>query len=155
MTPRIQFRATDDEYTTIEQNAARAGFTSISQFVKEVVLAYPNSLQNAKNELSFAEIFDEVKNAVEKKVAEVLSDSKVNSRFVLREITPRWHEIPQHENSAQGTIPKTLRASVGKHFFAEVKKGIAFPNVRYTGKVDRYGTAIYEVFKQDEKEEFL
>lgn len=148
MTPRIQFRTTDDEYASIERNAADAGFSSITQFVKELALAYPNPLQTTNNEFSFAEIFEEVKKAVKKKVDEVLSNHDTNPRFVLREITPRWHEIPQHENVAQRTIPKPLRASVGKHFFSEVKKG-NFPNVRYTEKVDKYGTAIYVVNKEN------
>ncbi|MDR0248241.1 MAG: hypothetical protein LBI44_01040 [Oscillospiraceae bacterium] len=156
MAPRIQFRATDEEYEAIEQNALIAGFSSVSQFVKEIALAYPDTIKNSKvSKLSFAEIYQEVTSAVAKKVAEVLANNDINPRFVLREITPswRWHNNPQHENMADGTVPKPLRASVGKHFYNEVKKGKAFPNVRYTGKVDRYGTAIYEVFiKEDEVE---
>jgi len=146
MATRIQFRTTDDEFEIIEKNSTDAGYSSISQFVKELALAYPNTMQNDNAlDLSFAEIYDEVKRAVAEKVANVAENHSEDPRFVLRDITPSWSSIPQHENSSTGTIPKPLRASVGKHFYSEVKKD-KFPNIRYTGKVDKYGTAIYEVY---------
>jgi len=149
MAPRIQFRTTDDEFVIIEKNASDAGFSSTSQFVKELALAYPNTMQNANAlDSSFAEIYDEVKRAVAAKVAKVVENPSENPRFVLRDITPSWSSVPQHENSLTGTIPKPLRASVGKHFYSEVKKE-KFPKIRYTGKVDKYGTAIYQVHLND------
>ncbi len=149
MAARIQFRITDNEFVIIEKNSTDAGYSSISQFVKELALAYPNTVQNANSlDLSFAEIYEEVKMAVANKVNKVAANSSEDPRFVLRDITPSWSSIPQHENSSTGTIPKPLRASVGKHFYSEVQKK-RYPNVRYTGKVDKYGTAIYEVYFED------
>ncbi|MEL7568360.1 MAG: hypothetical protein AAGU27_26275 [Dehalobacterium sp.] len=155
MTPRIQFRTTDDEFAIIEKNSIDAGYSSISQFVKELALAYPNTLQNSNaSDLSFAEIYDDVKRAVADTVANAVENPSAETRFVLRDITPSWGNTPQHENGSTGTIPKPLRASVGKHFYSEVKKK-KFPNVRYTGKVDKYGTAIYEVYFEDAGEDTL
>lgn len=152
MAPRIQFRTTDEEFVIIEKNSIDAGFSSISQFVKELALAYPNTMKNATLNLSFAEIYEEVKMAVAVKVANVADNPIEDPRFVLRDITPSWSSIPLHKNSSNGTIPKPLRASVGKHFYSEVQKK-KFPNVRYTGKVDKYGTAIYEVYFEESCEE--
>lgn len=149
MASRIQFRTSEKEYELIKRHAEAAGFPMVSQFVKELALAYPNPLHEAENEFSFAEIYADVLTAVQEKIARVMEDPMENRRFVLREITPGWHRIPQHETRSDGTVPKTLRASIGKHFFSEVTND-RIEHVRYTNKVDTYGTAIYEVEVSDE-----
>lgn len=149
MATRIQFRTTEKEYELIKQHAEAAGYPLVSQFVKEIALAYPFALAETKQEFSFADIYSDVVTAVEEKVARVMEDPTEDRRFVLRDLAPGWSKIPQHETRPHGTVPKTLRASIGKHFFSEVTNK-RIEHVRYTNKVDTYGTAIYEVEVRDE-----
>ncbi|MNW49765.1 hypothetical protein D3C74_271950 [compost metagenome] len=151
MASRIQFRITDDEYAIITQNATQAGYSSISQYVKDLALSPSNTVSN-QNHLSFNEIYKAVEEAIEDKVKAVkkaiednVDPESIQYKFVLRDITPGWGNIPQHTNTPRGIIPKPLRASVGKHFYNEVKVG-KFQHIRCTGKTAGYGTMIYEVF---------
>lgn len=152
MASRIQFRVTDDEYTIIAQNTQKAGYTSISQYAKDLAMGALNTQQTITTaNVSFNTIYKNVEKAVNDKIATVKNAVKDNvemevieRKFVLRSITPGWGNIPQHTNTPTGTIPKPLRASIGKHFFEEVKAG-KFKDIRCTGKTDGCGTMIYEV----------
>lgn len=152
MAPRIQFRVTEDEYSIITQNAAKAGYPSVSQFLKELALAYPKTLDNSNTlHLSFRELYDEVTNSVKKATKAFLSKSPLDlsgisdkGEFVLREVVPRWKSIPQHKNTPSGTVPRTVRASLGKQFFKDVVNN-NIPNVKYAKKTDKYGTAVYQI----------
>lgn len=154
MASRIQFRVTDEEYTIIAQNTQKAGYTSISQYAKDLAMGALNTQQTITTaNVSFNTIYKDVEKAVNDKIATVKKAVKDNvemevieceRKFVLRSITPGWGNIPQHTNTPTGTIPKPLRASIGKHFFDEVKSG-KFKEIRCTGKTDGYGTMIYEV----------
>lgn len=153
MASRIQFRVTDDEYKIIDQNSKKAGYSSISQYAKDLALGALNTQQTITTNISFNAIYKEVEKAVNDKIATVkkavidnveMEVIERERRFVLRTITPGWGTIPQHTNTPTGTVPKPLRASIGKHFFDEVKSG-KFKDIRCTGKTDKYGTMIYEV----------
>ena len=154
MASRIQFRVTDNEYTIIAQNTKKAGYTSISQYAKDLALGALNTQKTtATDYISFNAIYKDVEKAVNDKIITVKKAVKDNvekeviereRKFVLRTITPGWGNIPQHTNTPTGTTPKPLRASIGKHFLTEVKSG-KFKDIRCTGKTDGYGTMIYEV----------
>jgi len=142
MVTRIQFRVTDDEHRIIEQNAVDAGYPNTSQFVKDLVLAYPNSLSNSKH-YSFVQVYNDFVNTLTRKIES--QEINAGDRFVLRDIdAPGWRKLPQHTNTPNGTIPLPLRASVGKQFFNAVEAG-KFPNVKCAYKTDKYGTMIYEI----------
>lgn len=156
MATRIQFRTTEEEYKIIAKKAEQARYSCISQFVKDLALGVSGAASD-QNHLSFAQIYEDVRQAVVNRVAEVETaqadgtDPKILKqlrRFVLREITPGWGNIPQHTDTPSGTIPKPLRAAIGKHFYSQVKAG-KFRNIRCTDKTDGYGTMIYEVIQHD------
>ena len=159
MATRIQFRVTEEEYEIIAKKADQARCPSISQFVKDLALGVSGAAGN-QNHPSFAELYEDVRQAVAARIAAVEKAQtdgvdpkslRQLCRFVLREITPGWGNIPQHTDMPTGTIPKPLRASIGKHFYSQVKAG-EFEHIRCTDKTDGYGTMIYEVLCGQELE---
>lgn len=152
MQTRIQFRVTTNEWETIAKRADAAQYPSISQFVKDMALGVSAV---ADNQISFSKLYAEVRQAVEDRIAVVdqalkdgIDDAALRRlrRFVLREIVPGWSNIPQHTNTPTGTIPKPLRASLGKQFYSQVLAG-AYDRVRCTNKLDSCGTMIYEIYE--------